>query len=1143
MRVEELSLERYGAFADRRLVFRPEARLHVVLGRNEAGKTTALSAISDLLFGFPNQSAFDFRHEAKSLRIGARLRLKDGRALAFRRRKGRERTLIDEADAPLADDLLAPVLGGVTREIFLGEFGLTAERLREGGRELARAGGRLSEALAASSAGLSALSHLRARFEEEAESLFTARRVASKPFYAALDAHHKAERDLRDALVTREHWSAARAAVTEAETHAQAQRAAHEDLGRDIARLQRARRVKPKLRRLDLLREELAALGGAPLDSAAALAAWRAALTRQTDLSSRLADLDADEARAAARRDALRLDAGLLADGAAIDALRERIGAIKASSGDLPKREEAQRAAADLLSDAARRLGFADQRELLAQQPTDAAIARAEALIGRGRMLAERVEDMRGRLERAEAELARHAQADGAQAHSVDPAPLALRLEIFDDAPALCEQARRETQALAADRTALAEAFARLSPRPASLDALSRAPLPLAAQAGAAQAAEAALAEARRDLATQQNAATQALHKAERAIAGLAAHGVRATRGQLLTLRAARDAAFARLRDGDGSTFDALAAATRDVDQVTDLLLSEGEQAARLQAAETLRDDARAHLAELAARKDALATQDAERLAAWRLLWRDCGVEPAEPSRMAAWLDAAARLLTQRADLLRREAALAALTQKLSGMRAPLAALRRDLRMPADDAEALDTLWRGARAALDAAQKIWSDARARQATQAQAEAARIEAEAELRRAEAARDLWRGEWPEAVAALGLAASAQIEEAQAALAVWRHTPQHFGAFARESRSVDGIRRDLDAFARDVAALCVGAQADLAALAPRDALDALSARLTQARQAAEEARHLDKAAADRAEVRATLRAKGAAAVATLAQACAALSLPDAAALEPALTRLEQANARAADATAAEADLAGETLDEPALRAEARDLDADALDAMIAEREAEQRRLVQEIEIAGARLSDAHAALADLEKGHDAASALTRSTEAAGDMADIARRYLVRVASARLAARAIERRRAAVQDPVVARAGEMFARITGGSFAGLKIDYDDKDRAVLVGRRADGGGVPIDGMSEGARDQLFLTLRLALLATRAAEPLPFIGDDLLASFDEARVTQAVALLISTPPAQQIILFTHHAHVAEIARARGGDAADVIEL
>ena len=66
MRIERLHLERYGIFTDRSLSFRPEAALHVVLGANEGGKTSALWAIGDLLFGFGARTDYDFRHEGKN---------------------------------------------------------------------------------------------------------------------------------------------------------------------------------------------------------------------------------------------------------------------------------------------------------------------------------------------------------------------------------------------------------------------------------------------------------------------------------------------------------------------------------------------------------------------------------------------------------------------------------------------------------------------------------------------------------------------------------------------------------------------------------------------------------------------------------------------------------------------------------------------------------------------------------------------------------------------------------------------------------------------------------------------------------------------------------------------------------------------
>ena len=117
MRIESLHLEAYGVYTDRELVFRPDAAVHIVFGPNEAGKTSALSAIGDLLFGFPGQTKFDFKHASANLRIGARLRLANGDALEFRRRKGLKNTILDTADKPLAHDPLAPVLGALLPEL------------------------------------------------------------------------------------------------------------------------------------------------------------------------------------------------------------------------------------------------------------------------------------------------------------------------------------------------------------------------------------------------------------------------------------------------------------------------------------------------------------------------------------------------------------------------------------------------------------------------------------------------------------------------------------------------------------------------------------------------------------------------------------------------------------------------------------------------------------------------------------------------------------------------------------------------------------------------------------------------------------------------------------------------------------------
>jgi len=72
MRLQRLDLMRYGHFTDRSVELpKQQADFHIVFGPNEAGKSTALAAIEDLLFGIPGQSPFNFLHDYTEMRIGA----------------------------------------------------------------------------------------------------------------------------------------------------------------------------------------------------------------------------------------------------------------------------------------------------------------------------------------------------------------------------------------------------------------------------------------------------------------------------------------------------------------------------------------------------------------------------------------------------------------------------------------------------------------------------------------------------------------------------------------------------------------------------------------------------------------------------------------------------------------------------------------------------------------------------------------------------------------------------------------------------------------------------------------------------------------------------------------------------------------
>jgi uncharacterized protein YhaN len=158
---------------------------------------------------------------------------------------------------------------------------------------------------------------------------------------------------------------------------------------------------------------------------------------------------------------------------------------------------------------------------------------------------------------------------------------------------------------------------------------------------------------------------------------------------------------------------------------------------------------------------------------------------------------------------------------------------------------------------------------------------------------------------------------------------------------------------------------------------------------------------------------------------------------------------------------------------------------------------------------------------------------------------RYVrLRLASV-LLRREIERYRVSHQGPLLNRASELFSQLTLGSFCKLETDYNEQDKPVLIGVRADGQRVDVRGMSDGTCDQLFLALRLASLEQYLVnnEPLPFIIDDILIQFDDLRAEAALQVLAQLSTKTQVIFLTHHWRLVELVQKVGGHGVAMIQL
>lgn len=176
MKILTLNLEAFGPFTDQVLDLSAGSHgLHLIHGRNEAGKTSALRAVRQLFFGIPGQSADNFIHNYKNMRLRASLEQDDGTRLEFVRFKRTKNPLVrPDGVTPLDHGELDRFLAGVDQDLFSTLFGIDHETLVEGGQEIAEGGGRLGNVLFAASSGISNLRGLQQKLQAEIDDLFKA---------------------------------------------------------------------------------------------------------------------------------------------------------------------------------------------------------------------------------------------------------------------------------------------------------------------------------------------------------------------------------------------------------------------------------------------------------------------------------------------------------------------------------------------------------------------------------------------------------------------------------------------------------------------------------------------------------------------------------------------------------------------------------------------------------------------------------------------------------------------------------------------------------------------------------------------------------------------------------------------------------
>ena len=1173
MRIRRLELLRYGHFTDASLDLAPRAvDMHIVLGSNEAGKSTVRSALGDLLFGIPARSELNFLHDYGSMRLAAALEA-PGEQLEIRRRKGTRNTLLTADDTPLpaGEHALAPFLGSANREFFERMFSLDHERLRRGGREILEDRDEVGAVLFSAGSAVQGLQERLRALDDEANALWSKRRAGNRRYYQAQDRLKEFDSDLREHTVSTAKWRELERELEARQEDFDRCQAEVDSLETEVRKISRIRRVSRHITQLGIVEEKIAALGAVaslPDDAASTL---EAAEQRIHELRLHLAGQREDLDRAERARADLTWDETLVLRAADIHQLHEQRIQLQSERVDLPKRKAELALEEKKITKLASELDWPSDSiaDISARIPNRTRVEHARSLLGEGMRLHSGVESARRALQvaRKRSQDARLRLSEIGRAADVSNLSAAIN-EIDSDVRDLGFRIQQAETDVADAEAESRDRFQALSPCPESIPAALSMPLPSPATVRSFHAKQLDLEQRTRSCEEQIRLAEKGVAKDLAARDRMVESEHPVSESELQARRAKRDEGWSLIRrhyvesesvpalelaaftNGRDSIASAYEEAVQTADDTADKRFQKAEVTARfselnrsLEESRRVEGEAREDLSKL--------VQEATDLdSSWRELWAGTSLEPSSPEAMVEWLDVHAQLRASESTRTKAERDLAELRRQESDAADRIAS---ELHSIGIDGRAIDGL--PLRALLQRASDIKSKHAELAATRRELSSSHQQADAdtesaseEVERATAEEAEWRGRWVNMLGEMGMDASLPTDVFGQTLPVIDEMREVAAKVSdlRDKR-VGKILRDIGDFEGSVRKVVVSVASDLADEDPDSAVIELERRLQNAQQAKKNAEDRDGEIADRRERIRRLDAERKQSVDAIRRLEERANVADTDALREHIEKARLLGEHQAAVSQArrriEEDGDGLPIDVLTEDCEGIDLDQAAQ---------QENRLLEEAREARGRLTAARDALRESREAYEAigggaaaADAESARQGALAEIAEIAERYVRARTAASVLRWAVERNRREKQGPLLREAAKLFGELTSGSFENLEIDFDSQDRARLVGRRPNGERVDVTGMSDGTTDQLYLALRIAALAQylESAQPLPFVADDLFINFDDDRAAAGFRALGRLAQRCQVLFFTHHAHLVDVARSALEDQASVVEL
>ena len=1162
MRIERLDLLAYGPFREKSLELGPG--LHLLYGPNEAGKSTTLRALSSLLFGYPDRRQDDWVVSTADMALGARIRSREGRILEFVRRRRGKLPLVHLDGTPLPEEVLSSFLGGLTKITFEHLFSLDHERLRTHGQELLEEGGALGAGLVEAGSGIRDLRRKLDGLTKMRRDLFLPS-GSLPPINRILKRLQEIRREVRTRVVSPQEYWKEEEEIRRLSGEERTIGEKRQEVEREGRRVERILRILPRRQELLALEETLSRMEATPLlppdFTSLRIQAETESEQAREELERVLEDSRALEEEI--RQVRVPEVSGDLPE-EELKALEEEIGAVDKSLSDFPRRErelqEMENEARTLLSQA----GFPDDPLRIGEfLVTPAKRRRMEMLLeNRTRQGGARTEAVKA-LEKAKSALERAFS----EQNRLEPVPetglLEEVLSRLEHQVAQEADRRRQKREIERRKQTLLENMRSLGIGEIDLPALRSMVLPEEQTVRnykeffrALLEEERRIFERLRQLEEDRDARTIRKSELERA-------GEIVTPEDLKELRRKRDESWSLLRrhllEGDAGVREAFVAffgrdplpqetferLLRQADVMSDRLRERSEEAVELA---LLRQTLETMMKEIGGAEDRLVQirSDIEtRTLQWIALWppdlvrKDSAGRPDRyPDAMLEWLEKYTRILSDGEKLESDESALSAALEAeektIAKMVDVLSGDDPKLRRELLQCDSL-TLLSHARSAVE---KARANRRKHDQVQKELELTqkqREEAEMALREIETDLSDWMKSYKNAESDWKVPLPDDPEETRDLLQTLARLEELSRSMENMRGRVEAMKEDHRRFEDKVSSLFQAFHCPPVAGGVLEKARAFVRYLRQLREDRILRKELEKRREDIENRKKRLEDALERNLRLLEHLFSEANVRD---LEE-LSRIEQQSREKTACLSRREELLrlireegeGESLD--ALLEACRDQSPDDLNVRLKRLKEEGEALRKDRD---SLLGVLATKKADLDRKLEEAQAVDLQQEAEVEKAKLSglvEQYVNITVMEEILRRGTELYRERNQGPVLNRARTLLQTLTGGKYRNLRADLGEKNEVLLLVEREDGRSLEVGALSDGTLDALYLALRLAAILrhNETGEPIPFVADDLLLNLDNERAGQAFVALSEVARRNQVLFFTHHAHMMELAR------------